>query len=295
MAKVSRGSQTTRNLSGHLAKPTHKRHATLLQSWRINILRLPRNTKGHRRQPHTQQILKTTSSITKQALLMQKINYIKHLKGVFIQFSKDNRLNPTHISLYVGLFQIWNNNRFPDEFYINRNEVMSFSKIGSKSTYHKCIRELDLYKYLCYYPSHNPFKGSKIKMFNFETSSKLVSDTYRPKSGQALVSYTNNNKQIQNKHKLDQPKNEKIVIAFFKKEKWPEIEAKKFYNHYQGIGWKVGGKTKIVDWKATAKNWILKSEEILSVRAQSRTNQKPVNQNQDNLKTTTNKNYNDPL
>ena len=63
---------------------------------------------------------------------MQNVNFIKHLKGVFLQFSKDNRLNPTHISLYIALFQIWNNNRFLEDFYINREEVMRFSKIGSK-------------------------------------------------------------------------------------------------------------------------------------------------------------------
>ena len=221
---------------------------------------------------------------------MQKVNYIKHLKGVFIQFSKDNRLNPTHISLYIALFQIWNNNRFLDEFYINREEVMSFSKIGSKSTYHKCIKELNHWKYIIYYPSHNPFKGSKIKMFNFETSYKQVMDSYNPINGQALVS---NNKHIQtnkNINKLDQPKNEKEVVVFFEKEKWPIIEAQKFFNHYQGIGWKVGGKTKIVNWQATAKNWMLKAEEI-----KTKINQKAVSQNQDNLKTSKNKNYNEPL
>ena len=221
---------------------------------------------------------------------MQKVNYIKHLKGVFIQFSKDNRLNPTHISLYVALFQIWNSNRFLEEFYINREEVMSFSKIGSKSTYHKCIKELNHWQYIIYYPSHNPFKGSKIKMFDFGTTSGQVLYPSSPKNGQALVSI---NKQIQtnkNIHKLDKPKNEKIVIDFFKKENWPKIEAQKFFNHYQGIGWKVGGKTKIVNWQATAKNWMLKAEEI-----KNKQTYKPVSQNQDNLKTTKNKSYNKPL
>ena len=233
---------------------------------------------------------------------MQNVNFIKHLKGVFIQFSKDNRLNPTHISLYVGLFQIWNNNRFPEEFYINREEVMNFSKIGSKSTYHKCIKDLSHWKYIIYYPSHNPYKGSKIKMFKFETSSGQVlvhnNTKIETSTGQALVSinkHIQTNRNNKNSIKLDQPKNEKEVIAFFKKEKWPTIEAQKFFNHYQGIGWKVGGKTKIVNWQATAKNWMIKSEEILSVRAQSRTNQKSVSQNQDNLKTSKNKNYNEPL
>ena len=233
---------------------------------------------------------------------MQNVNFIKHLKGVFLQFSKDNRLNPTHISLYVALFQIWNNNGFLEEFYINREEVMRFSKIGSKSTYHKCIKELSHWKYIIYYPSHNPYKGSKIKMFKFETSTgqALVHNctNIETSSGHALVSINKHIQTIENNkniNKLDQPKNEKEVIDFFKKENWPIIEAKKFYNHYQGIGWKVGGKTKIVNWQATAKNWMIKAEEILSVRAQSRTNTNQLSQNQDNLKTSKNKNYNEPL
>ena len=228
---------------------------------------------------------------------MQNVNYIKHLKGVFIQFSKDNNLNPTHISLYMALFQLWNINRFAEVFYINREEVMQLSKIGSKSTYHRCIKELNHWKYLIYYPSHNPYKGSKIKMFKFETTSGQVEVHNRPKnetsSGQALVpiyKHIQTKENNKNNSKLDQPKNEKEVIDFFKKENWPEIEAQKFYNHYQGIGWKVGGKTKIVNWQATAKNWMIKSQEIKTEQTQ-----KSVSQNMDNLKTSKNKNYNEPL
>ena len=222
---------------------------------------------------------------------MQEINYIKHLKEVFIQFSKDNRLNPTHISLYIALFQIWNKNRFPVEFYVIRDEVMSFSKIGSKTTYHRCIRDLSNWCYLLYSPSYNPYKGSKIKMHKFGTGSGQVVDLSRPINGQALVSNTNIYKQKENIYKLDQPKNEIEVIDFFKKENWPEIEAKKFYNHYLGIGWRVGGKTKIVNWHATANNWMLKAEEIK--KAQKTNN--GHRHNQDNLKVVKDKNYNEPL
>lgn len=217
---------------------------------------------------------------------MQEVNYITHLNAVFIQFSKDNRLNPTHISLYMALFQLWNNNRFKELFYVNRDEVMQLSKIGSKSTYHRCIKELSHWNYIVYYPSHNPYKGSEIKMNNFGTSSGQVVVHNRPKNetsnGQALVPIYKHIQTIENKNinKLDQPKNEKEVIDFFKKENWPTNEAKKFYNHYQGIGWKVGGKTKIVNWQATARNWMLKAEELKGA---------------DNLKTTKNKNYNEPL
>lgn len=228
---------------------------------------------------------------------MQNINYIKHLTGVFFQFSKDSRLNPTHISLYIALFQIWNSNRFLEEFYINREEVMRFSKIGSKSTYHKCIKELSHWKYIIYFPSHNPYKGSKIKMFKFGTSTGQAlahnNTNIETSSGQALVSinkHIQTNRNNKNINKLDKTKNENEVIDFFKKENWPTIEAKKFYNHYQGIGWKVGGKTKIVNWQATAKNWMIKAEEI-----KNKETQKSVSQNQDNLKISKNKNYNEPL
>ncbi|MBO0356027.1 hypothetical protein J0656_18560 [Muricauda ruestringensis] len=228
---------------------------------------------------------------------MEQINYIKHLNAVFLQFSKDGRLNPTHISLYVALFQLWNNYHFPDNFHINREEVMQFSKIGSKTTYHRCIKELHHWKYLLYEPSHNPFHGSKIKMFNFGTSdgqalypSHTIIGT---SNGQAVVPI---NKHIQtginntNGNKLDRPKNENEVINFFQKENWPELEAKKFYNHYQGIGWKVGGKTKIIDWQATARNWMLKADELKTEKTLV-----AVSQNTDNLKTSSNKNYSEPL
>ncbi|SDX75020.1 hypothetical protein SAMN05444411_10910 [Lutibacter oricola] len=227
------------------------------------------------------------------------MNYIKHLNGIFHQFSKDTRLNPTHISLYVALFQFWNYNRFPDEFYINREEVMKFSKIGSNTTYHRCIKELSHWKYILYKPSHNPFKGSKVKLFNFSTSDKQALYLDSTINGQAVVSNININKHNINFIKLEAIAKEKLILDFFKKENYPELEAEKFFNHYQGIGWKVGGKAKMVDWQATARSWMLKAGEMnLSVRAQSRTNNEndlPLDQNQDNLHTNQNKNYNEPL
>lgn len=228
---------------------------------------------------------------------MENVNYIKHLNAIFLQFSKDSRLNPTHISLYLALFQLWNAYHFPADFYINREEAMQFSKIGSKTTYHRCIKELHHWKYLIYEPSHNPFKGSRIKMFNFGTSNGQAlypnPTNIGTSNGQAVVSI---NKHIQtgknntNDNKLDQPKNENEVLDFFEKENWPELEAKKFFNHYQGIGWKVGGKTKIVDWQATARNWMIKADELKEEKTMV-----AVSQNTDNLRTSSNKNYNEPL
>ena len=150
---------------------------------------------------------------------MSNVNYIKHLKATFLQFTKDSRLNPTHISLYLALFHIWNNNRFVDEFFVCRDELMEYSKIGSKSTYHKCIKELSHWKYIIYFPSHNPFKGSKIKMFDFGTSSGQAVDSHRTKietsTGQALVSIYKHNKHI----KQYKQENENLDFLKVKKDK----------------------------------------------------------------------------
>ena len=219
------------------------------------------------------------------------MNYIKHLNSVFQLFTRDSRLNPTHISLYVALFQFWNINRFPVVFYINREEVMVMAKIGSKATYHRCLRRLHDWKYIRYLPSHNPYKGSQIQMLKFGTSSgSSTGPSSEQVEGQALVPYININKQNKNinKHKL--PKNENEVLIFFKKEKWDANEAKKFFNHYSSIGWKVGGKIPILDWHSTAKNWMLKGEEIKKEKTVPGPSQK-----RDNLKITKDKDYGQPL
>ena len=110
---------------------------------------------------------------------------------MFVHFSKDSRLNPTHISLYMALFQLWNTYHFADDFYINRDEVMQLSKVGSKTTYHRCIKDLSHWSYILYTPSHNPFRGSRIKMFNFGTSNGQAlypsNTNIGTSSGQALV------------------------------------------------------------------------------------------------------------
>ena len=222
------------------------------------------------------------------------MNYIKHLNGILDQFSKDTRLKPTHISLYIALFQFWNYNRFPNEFYINREEVMKFSKIGSNTTYHRCIKELSHWKYIRYSPSHNPFKGSKVKLFNFSTSDKQEMYLDPAITVQALVSNKNMNKHNINFIKLEAIAKEKLILEFFQKENYPELEARKFYNHYQGIGWKVGGKTKMVDWQATARSWMLKAEEM-KLTPREKTNNLPLNHFQDNLHVNQNKRYDEPL
>ncbi|UFH36525.1 hypothetical protein [Flavobacterium acetivorans] len=92
---------------------------------------------------------------------------IKHLTRLFDRLIEDQAIHPTHISLYFTLFQYWNINRFQNPISITRDEIMIISKISSKTTYHKCMRELNDKGYIKYEPTFNPFKGSIVLLFNF--------------------------------------------------------------------------------------------------------------------------------
>ena len=123
------------------------------------------------------------------------MNYIKHLTGFFEKVATDRNLNPTHVSLYMSLFQFWNCNRFKNPISISRDEIMRISKISSKATYHKCLKALHAQGYINYEPSYNPFKGSHVFLFNFSNDlkplPKSTSSNFKPVGEQVVnKSYT---------------------------------------------------------------------------------------------------------
>ncbi len=256
------------------------------------------------------------------------MNYIKHLTGFFERVMKDERLNPTHISLYVSLFQFWNVQRFNNPISISRNEVMQVSKICAKATYHKCMKDLHNFGYLRYDPSFNPFRGSLVHLMNFEDDLKDLQKSVKPSGGklaknqaaieqpsykwqspneQALVPSINNTNitnrlnlvngstheqtekmdvkvlQPLGQYEKDKEKScekKKVeplgevpsdslgnwkplhpdlieVQEYFTSQEYPSIEAEKFFNYFESNGWLVGGKAKMKDWQAAARNWIL--------------------------------------
>ncbi|MFT3752884.1 MAG: hypothetical protein QM800_08395 [Paludibacter sp.] len=103
------------------------------------------------------------------------MNYILQLSGFFQKVAVDNRLNPTHVSLYMAVFQFWNSEKFRNPVTISRQELMRISKISAKATYHKCIKDLHNFGYIQYIPSYNPFKGSLVYLFDFQSAARLIS------------------------------------------------------------------------------------------------------------------------
>ncbi|WP_431126150.1 hypothetical protein [Flagellimonas flava] len=223
------------------------------------------------------------------------MNYIQHLNARFVDFYDDDRLHPGHFSLYMALFFYWNLHRFPEEFYANRAELMTMAKIGSKSSYHRLIKELQDFGYIEYDPAKSPHELSRVALSQNCTDNstlmgrtRTIFGTYRPKS----VPDTLYRKQYKpNKRSLGaKPRSQLEVLDFFKEKKYDLEEAFKFFNHYQAIGWKIGGKVTIQDWKAAADNWMLKALELARERKEKR-----ALDSGDHLITTTEKDYGEPL
>ncbi|MFE3849290.1 transcriptional regulator [Flavobacterium sp. LB3P45] len=326
------------------------------------------------------------------------MNYIKHLTGFFNKIHNENAINPTHISLYLALFQCWNVNRFKNPTGISREEIMKASKINSKATYHKCMKELEALGFMEYLPTYNPHSCSNVIMVNFSdelksrpkfeplTSSKnkSVQNLTHSKSEQVVEQGNNRNilknsklklntnqkqyvEPVQNKTRLkneqhieqvdeqvyidnnktytniinkdiytkseilnsknsntapeknqeempfafaDTEKNQtenarqkscakkeeenkngitpsiEMILEYFAFKESSETEANKFFNYYSSIGWLVGGKTKMKDWKASARNWIMNQNKF-----QPKSNIPQPN----HLQTSNYKNYAEPL
>jgi hypothetical protein len=274
------------------------------------------------------------------------MNYIKHLTGFFKKTAAIENINPSHISLYLALFQCWNINRFKNPITINREEIMISSKIKSKATYHKCMKELQALGFIKYTPSFNPYLGSVVEIYNLSESANTGSkneSTYskieqvnsqgiEQVNGQLYIenkkTYKNNINNIErtpefeilddnlilenpekNKRKeKSSAKKEKakavisnevesppleLTKEYFKFQEYSEFEAERFFNYYSSNGWLIGGKTKMKDWKAAARNWMMNTNKFnakmpqnIPVKEQTRAY---------NLHAATDKNYAEPL
>ena len=76
--------------------------------------------------------------------------------------ANDNRLLPSHSSLFIAMFY-FSPGDVPESFFkVSRKMLMRFSRIKSVATYHKCIQELVAYGYILYQPSYDPYRASRL-------------------------------------------------------------------------------------------------------------------------------------
>ena len=96
------------------------------------------------------------------------MNYIRHLNTFFTLVRHDNDLTAAHVSLYMAIFQCWNINRFKNPFPIQRTNMMQLSKIGSKNTYHRCMKELHAVGYIKLHVQASKFQPISISVHRLD-------------------------------------------------------------------------------------------------------------------------------
>lgn len=207
------------------------------------------------------------------------MNYIQHLSTFYTKLYTDNRFTPHHISLYLAIFQTWNTEHFHNPIQVSRHELMKLAKIGSINTYIRCLKELEQWNYIQYFPSRNITVGSRIAVLTFDNTTDN-----RPETPLRHL-----NKQIETE--INIPLLEEVE-EYFRLENFPIEQASLFYNYNQSKAWMIGS-SPIKNWQAAAINWISKQR---SFKRQSpktetaKTDSKPINHLEN-----TEKNYNEPL
>lgn len=96
--------------------------------------------------------------------------YIDHLNRFFEISQRDRRLSSSHFSLYIALFRAWNRSRFKSSFFINRQEIMEVSHLGSRSTYTKAISDLNTFGYIRIDKAGNRFGRSLVTIRKLNNS-----------------------------------------------------------------------------------------------------------------------------
>ena len=255
------------------------------------------------------------------------MNHQKQLSAFFNLIQHNTNMFPSHISLYTSLFQLWSRNRFQNPVGIIREDVMQMSKINSKATYHKCMRDLQDLNFITYHPSFSQYHSSTVQMntLKWEPVQLLPTSSINEQLSKSTGSineldkkevyiYNNNtkknnkiyigdavqslNKSVKKpttkKNPTTRPKFEVPTIQkvkfYFEEVKSTKNEAERFYNYYSSNGWLVGGKTQMKDWQAAARNWILNSPNFRARESANSNTPKP-----NNLHVKTDKNYGEPL
>jgi hypothetical protein len=90
--------------------------------------------------------------------------------------TNDARLTMPHLCIFLALTNVWVFNLYRNPITITRSEIMRLAKINAKTTYHKCIRDLQDAGYIEYYPSFHPHGASKIVLCLADSSINYLTE-----------------------------------------------------------------------------------------------------------------------
>ncbi len=84
--------------------------------------------------------------------------YLKQMMDFFVRAQGDHRMGPLHVALYMAVFQEWCIVEGKSPVQVTQARLREVAKVG-RTTYHKCMRELQTYGYIKYIPSMSAVVG----------------------------------------------------------------------------------------------------------------------------------------
>lgn len=121
----------------------------------------------------------------------------------------------------------------------------------------------------------------RIRQKNYRERKKLLANDVSVTSHVTQSDGTDIDKEIDKNKKKNifiRPSHDDVK-AYFLEKKDTEDNANKFYDYYESNGWKVGGRTTMKDWKASARNWMRNEQQWKKSKGPDFTN--PWNQTEE--------------
>ncbi|WPQ63401.1 hypothetical protein SIO70_00805 [Chitinophaga sancti] len=193
------------------------------------------------------------------------MNYIIHLNAFLERAAKEQWVVAYHYSLYMALFRIWNKTGFRKTFQIRKTDAMKAARISSKTTYYRCLKELEAAKLLIFYSSSSRFTPAEIEMIplvnmqDYGTVHVPAGGPQKEENGTPTVpgegpflkqentKYTNS---VSKGPGLDD------VLKLFLVHEYDTGLGLRFWYQFEATGWKIGN-TPIANWQALAHKWML--------------------------------------
>lgn len=90
----------------------------------------------------------------------QPVNYFRHT-SIFFNIIRDNdALHHGHVALYLALIHMWNKSYFRNPMILRSEEAMAFSRITSKSTFFRILRQLECFDLIRFYKTNSKYSSS---------------------------------------------------------------------------------------------------------------------------------------
>jgi hypothetical protein len=217
-----------------------------------------------------------------------RINGFEQIKAFYSWvFNNPDKVRPTHISLYLFLWNQGNRANWVEWFKCPYDLAMQGACIGNKGTYYKCLDELQSYNLIKYKKGLNNYKAPQIHLIKLYDSVPLSEQVTVPLSepqteqlselltGNIYKLLTDNYKLVNSKLHI-WIKNEKLIndnkniptFEDFKKyslEKKPKVcinTLKLKYESWIENDWKNGNGKSIKNWKSTLLNTLPYIKEV---------------------------------